>query len=186
MDAAQLDNLVREAINATPDPPRPVPRWALLEHSLLNAPALAVIAVGAVTLWGVSRFAVTGQLAPGQESQLTVFSVVVGGLGIGLIGLPLLTYLRLARILRRGVRAVARVTELEPPDAPDTVAELDAEAARTRRRVRGHRLVEHSGGLFEEPFELEADWSGQLDIGSEIDVLVHPQRPQVLLELGLR
>lgn len=186
MDAAQLDNLVRETISAEPHPPRPVPRWALLEHSLLNAPALAVIAVGAVTLWVVSRFTFTGQLAPGQGSQLTVFSVLLGALGLGLIGLPLLTYLRLVRTLRHGVRVVARVTELEPPDMPDTVAELDAGAPRPPRRVRGYRLVEHPAGLFEEPFELEADWAGQLDVGSEVDVIAHPQRPRVLVALGLR
>lgn len=183
MDAVQLDNLVRETISAEPDPPRPVPRWALLEHSLLNAPALVVIAVGVVTLWVVSRFTFTGQLAPGQGSQLTAFSVLLGGLGLGLIGLPLLTYLRLARTLRHGLRAVARVTEL---DLPDTPAELDAEARRSSRRVRGHRLVEHPAGLFEEPFELEAEWADQLAIGTEIDVIVHPQRPRVLVALGLR
>lgn len=183
MDAAQLDRLVREAISAEPDPPRPVPRWVLLEHSLLNGPALAVIGVGAVTLWAVLRFSGAGGLAAELGAQGTVFPVVLGTLGVGLIGLPLLTYARLARVLRHGVRTVARVTELDMPDAPsDAAAHRHAAGG---GRVTGHRLVEHPAGLFEEAFATDAEWGDALVPGSEIDVVVHPRRPRVLLELGL-
>lgn len=189
MDAAQLDRLVREAITAVPDPPRPVPRWVLLEHSVLNGPALAVIAVGAITLWAVSQLA-GGDLVGDQDTQLTVFTVVLTALGVGLIGLPLLTYARLAHVLRHGVRTVARVTELDMPDTPPAGDDADTAAPRRHgrtpsRRVTGHRLVEHPAGLYEEPFATDADWADALMPGSEIDVVVHPRRPRVLLDLGL-
>lgn len=182
MDAAQLDRLVRQAISAEPDPPRPVPRWVLLEHSLLNGPALAVIVVGAVTLWAVAALTGGDQIPAGQQSQLTVFAVVLGCLGVGLVCLPLLTYARLARVLRHGVRTVARVTEL---DMPDTAPAPDGQRTAGDRRVTGHRLVEHPAGLFEEPFSTDAQWGDALVPGSEIDVIVHPRRPRVMLELGL-
>lgn len=189
MDAAQLDRLVRESISAEPDPPRPVPRWVLLEHSLLNGPALAVIAVGAGTLWAVSSLSGAAELVGGPGSQPTAFTVVLTALGVGLIGLPLVTYARLAHVLRHGVRTVARVTELDAPDTPAKAqaGPADAEQGRagTRRRVTGHRLVEHPVSLFEEPFSSDAEWAEALMPGSEIDVVVHPRRPRVLLELGL-
>lgn len=183
MSAAPLDQLVRETLAAEPDPPRSVPHRRLLRHSLLNVPAVAVVVVGAATLGLVGRFTLTGELAPGQESPVDAFSVLLAALGVGLIGLPLLTYLRLARTLRRGVRVVARVTELEVPDTP---AEAVDDRAAARRRVRGQRLIEHPEGLVEEPFAFDSDWAGDLVTGSEMEVLADPRRPRVLLELGSR
>jgi hypothetical protein len=181
VDATQLDQVVRETLAADPDPPRSVPHPVLLRHSLLNAPAVAVIVVGVVTLGIVGRFTLTGELAPGQESPVDAFSVLLAALGLGLIGLPLLTYVRLARSLRRGVRVVARVTELEVADTP-----AEVERASARRRVRGQRLIEHPQGLVEEPFAFDVDWAGDLTVGSEMEVLADPQRPRALLELGSR
>lgn len=178
MDAAQLDRLVRETVAARPDPPRPVPHWALLEHSLLNGPALVVLAVGALTLLGLSQFVGNGELAPGQDSDLTTFALVVGGLGVGLIGLPLLTFGRLVAMLRRGRPATARVLEVAPAD---TVA-----ASPHRRGVVGQRLVECATGLFEEPFHVDQPWAGELTEGTELTVIVHPRRRRVLYELAPR
>jgi hypothetical protein len=177
VDAEQLDRFILDTVEQQPDAPRHVDRGALLRHCTLNGPSAIMIGAGVATLLIVAQFSFTGRLAPGQDSPLTAFHLVMGGLGLGLALLPFLTFARFASVLRNGVLTTARIVEVEDADGPA--------APRTApgTRVVGTRIVDHHLGPFEERFSSDADYAAVLLPGIEVGVLVHPHRPQVLRDL---
>jgi hypothetical protein len=177
MDAEELDRFILETVEAHPDPPRPVDRGPLLLHCTLNGASAVMIFAGVVTLLIVAQFSFTGRLAPGQASPISMFHVVMGGLGLGLALLPFLTFARFTSVLRNGVLTTARIVEVEPADA------VDAPRTAPGTRVVGTRIVDHHLGPFEERFSSDADFAEVLLPGVEVGVLVHPHRPQVLRDL---
>lgn len=174
MDADALDRFVREVVDRQPETPRDFAQRPLLVHCTCNLPSAVLIGLGVVTLGVVVRFAVTGELAPGQEHTITGFHATMGSFGLGLVALPLLTYTRIAFVLRRGVRTTARVTDVTSgPGGP-------AAAQRAPHRV-GTWIVDHPLGPYEAPFRrVEGD---RRVVDDEVAVLVHPRRPVVLREL---
>lgn len=177
MHAEELERFVLDVVDAQPDPPRDFDRGPLLVHTTLNLPSALLIGIGVATLTIVSRFTFTGELAPGQSSPVSAFSVVMGSLGVLLALLPLLAFARFVFVLRHGVLTTARVVESEPARrygaAPDAAA----------GSVIGTRIVEHPRGAFEERFRSDADYAPALLPGVDLAVLVHPRKPQVLREL---
>ncbi len=177
MDAVQLDRFVLETVEGQPEPPRDVDRGALLIHCTLNLPSAVMLGAGVAILLTVAQFSFTGRLAPGQDSPISAFHVVMGGLGVGLMALPFLTFARFAAVLRTGVLTTARIVDVQ--DASDPDAPSSAPGA----RVVGTRIVDHHLGPFEERFSSAAPWTEVLMPGVEVGVLVHPRKPQVLRDL---
>jgi hypothetical protein len=177
VDAEELDRFVLETVEGQPEPPRDVDRGALLVHCTLNLPSAIMLGAGVAILLIVAQFSFTGRLAPGQTSPVSAFHVVMGGLGLGLMLLPFLTYARFASVLRNGVLTTARIVDIQAADDPD------APSAAPGARVVGTRIVDHHLGPFEERFSSDATWSDVLLPGIEVGVLVHPRKPQVLREL---
>jgi hypothetical protein len=177
MNTEELDRFVTDVLEESPDPPRYFDRGPLLIHCTLNLPSVFMIALGAGTLSIVSRFSFTGELAPGQETSFTAFHLVMGGLGLGLMLLPFLTYARFSSVLRRGVLTTARIVDSEPsrryglPEAP-------------RTSVMGGRIVDHPEGAFEQQFRSDAVYAAALVAGVDMAVLVHPRKPLVLRDVG--
>jgi hypothetical protein len=178
MNAEELDRFVAEVVERSPETPRDFDRGPLLVHCTLNLPSAVMIAAGVATLSIVARFSFTGELAPGQVGSITAFHLVMGGLGFGLILLPLLVYARFVGVLRRGVLTTARVVESQAIDR-----EVDAPGA-PAHRVVGRRIVDHPLGAFEQPFRSDRPFAPALLPGVEMGVLVHPRKPLVLRDLG--
>jgi hypothetical protein len=178
VNADELDRFILDAVEGEPQPPRRgFDRGALLVHCTLNLPSAVMLGAGVVVLLIVGQFSFTGRLAPGQDSPISMFHVVMGGLGVGLALLPFLTYARFASVLRNGVLTTARIVDVEPADTPG--APRSAPGA----RVVGTRIVDHHLGPFEERFSSDAEWVEVLMPGIEVGVLVHPSKPQVLRDL---
>jgi hypothetical protein len=177
MEADELDRYVLDVVEQQPDPPRTFDRGPLLAHCVLTVPAAVLVAAGATTLSIVARFTFTGDLAPGQGSSVSMFSLVMGALGVGLVALPLVTYLRFTAVLRHGVLTTARVVASEP--AGRHGAPSDAPAG----GVVGTRIVEHPLGPYEERFRSDAAYAPALLPGVDLAVLVHPRRRVVLRDL---
>jgi hypothetical protein len=183
VDASELDRFILDTVEADPQPPREIDRGALLVHCTLNLPSAVMLGTGVVVLLIVAEFSFTGRLAPGQDSPISMFHLVMGGLGLGLAVLPFLTYLRFATVLRTGVLTTARIVEVEPAEAPGAPPAAAAGAAAAAARVVGTRIVDHHLGPFEERFSSDAAWSEVLVPGIDVGVLVHPYKPQVLRDL---
>jgi hypothetical protein len=83
--------------------------------------------------------------------------------------------------LRRGVLANGQVVSsmwTGPGLRPSTID------AQVHGAARGTWMVRHPKGPFEATFESDAPWAGQLVKGTEVQVLVDPVQPRVLLDLG--
>jgi hypothetical protein len=172
-----IDDLVRAAVLASPDPPRPVSMGRLLRESYGSTVGKSM--VGLALVGGVPVTAI-GLISSRDD---------IGGLGIALFGLlftiaflavPAFPARRAARALQRGVRAVAEViaVDVRPPGSRNTIDSIKHGFASGTWRVM-HRM-----GSFETTFETDAAWAPELRVGSKVLLLVDPDRQRVAFRLG--
>lgn len=172
-----LDDLVRAAVRATPDPPRPVAMGSLLRANYGSTAGKSMVGVALVLGLPVTAI---GFITARDD---------IGALGIALFGLlftivflvvPAMPARGAARALERGVRVVAEVVavNVSPRGTRNTIDSIKNGFA------SGTWRVAHPMGSFEGKFETDAPWATRLHIGSRVQLLVDPDRQRVGITIG--
>lgn len=173
-----LDRRVEAAVRAQPDPPRHVPLGAFIRAGYGNAVALIFVtfalfsALTGVLVW----WSATGEWWAGA---IVLF---VCGAGFVLFAVaPLVRVIRYHRAARHGILVPAAVTNAEwtaPELRPETIE------AGKYGMARGTRRIAHPKGAYEERFESDSPWASELKPGTRVWLLVDPDLPRVLMDLG--
>jgi hypothetical protein len=162
---------VRRTLRKHPSPPRPVDtvRLALATYRGKVFKMLAMLSV-ITTLFVITFY------QPGGPVALWILRIFcVGGFLLFSVGIAWGTPI-VARWVRDGLVASADVDE-----AHHGVDDSKAPA------VRGRRVVHHPVlGDFHDQFAVVAPWAGAVTAGSELSVLVAPDKRETWLTLGLR
>lgn len=172
--------LLRDQVRRHPRPPRPVPFGPLLKRVLTRRDSLILMGLGAAALlFVVGWIGWTDPVGPASWVVAALFLV----LGVVMLAAPVVFFRRSSHALRHGLVREATVHELwfHPPGETDVTP-----AARHNGFAWGMRVVDHPRGHFEDEFECDAAWAGDLEEGSTVRVLVHPTRKKTLLSLGPR
>lgn len=169
--------IVRQAVAAKPDPPRIAPTRALLFANYRSTAGKSLVGMGIIMVAVGVLFAV---IAATDEPLFVWFALAMGALGLFMIVVPTLPARRAARAIRTGVRIEGEIVDIayRPPGPGATID------AFTNGFATGRRRVLHPRGVFEETFETDAAWAGQLRPGSRIELLADPLDQRVLVDLG--
>ena len=172
-----VDGYVRTILRRVPTPPRSVTYRAVLGAVLRSTFGLAVgicvpllVIAGSGALWA----------ADGQVSYVFAGWMLIIAC---LIVLILVTYSsRIRGALARGLEVEATVIHLDKAEGPGRRT-MDAMA---NGFVAGLRRVRHPLGEFEERFQYDGRGASSLRVGSQMLVLIDPDRRRVLLTVGIR
>ena len=169
--------IVRRAVAAKPDPPRIAPTRALLSASYGSTSGKSLVGMGIILVAVGVLFAV---IAVTDDIGFVWFALAMGALGLFMIVVPTLPARRAARAIRTGVRIEGEIVDIayRPPGPGATIDAL------TNGFATGRRRVLHPRGVFEDTFETDATWAGQLRPGSRIELLADPLDQRVLVDLG--
>ncbi len=172
-----LDDIVRAAVQASPDPPRPSSLRTLLRASYGSLTGKSMVCLA--LLGGVPLTAI-GVLGSREEPADLVIAILGVLFAIFFLVVPALPARRASRALQRGVRAIAEVVEVElrAPGPGRTIDALKSGFA------SGTWRVFHPAGTFDTKFETDATWATELRVGSKVMVLVDPDRQLVGVQLG--
>lgn len=161
---------VRATIGRHPEPPRPVDK-VRLTLSMYRGKVVRILALESVIVAG---FVITFYQGGGPAASWALRIFFVGAFGLFLFG-PGRNTFTVARWVREGLPARADVNE-----AHLGVGEWK------RPAVRGRRVIHHPAlGDFRDEFAVVAPWAGSVTSGSELVVLVAPNRRESWLTLGL-
>jgi hypothetical protein len=173
----RIDEVARALVEDSPDPPRPTSLARLVRVSYGSTAGKAI--VGVALLLGLPLAAIELWAAREDAGHLAV-AVCAVVFALLLLVVPMLPARRAERALRFGVRATAEVTAVRyrPRGDRTTVDSISHGFASGRWRVA------HPLSPFDAKFETDAPWSGRLDVGTKVSLLVDPLQPVVLLQLG--
>lgn len=177
MSKQGFEQYAQETIRGQPIPPRRLhlPAFGAL---ITDGELLLIALIGLVTT--VGGFFLLWQAAP----DATTYRIIITGLtllcAIG-IAVPFLYVLRWYRALRAGRLATARITtvRIEPVGSMRTLRTMSYGGATGTWEfwLDQHRV--------QETFALDTHWATQLRVGSQVQVLVHPTQPRILMPVGL-
>lgn len=176
MALERVERFAARVVAAQPDPPRRVPLAAVLARAHGSQQNLVLIAAAAVFVTSAVWF----ERAAGADGDAVVTIAFALAAAAALGGIVEWAR-RVAWALRRGLLATARIDTVHKlPPGPLHARSLDA---MSNGFAFGVRRVEHLGGGFREEFRTAASWAAALREGDHVEVVVHPRRSQVLLEV---
>jgi hypothetical protein len=172
-----LDEVLRAAVRLSPDPPRPSSVARLLRVSYKSITGKSMVGVALVLGAPATVIEILASLHDVGHVPLAIFAVLFTAF---LLAVPAVPARRASRALREGVRALAEVTELRhaPPGRVTTIDSVSHGFASGRWRV------DHPQGAFEKSFQTDSTWADELRVGSVVLLLVDPNRPSILVDLG--
>ena len=166
---------VRQLLAHTPDPPRSVAAADIARHVERRRSLLLVLLAGVF----FACFVITSSQLSGPGG-IVISAICLLAVAFMLASPPLI-FLELQRAARVGLRAHARVLEVDLETSwGGHVSNEPWESV----SAYGTWEVADGSRRFREEFELVAPWTRDLRVGSEVVVVVDPREERVLLEVG--
>lgn len=173
-----IDEHARDVVSVQPTPPRRVSLWPVVFRSYASRSGRIVTPAG--LFLGVPAI-VAGLIASGSVVERVIFLAVAIGVAMAIGGAAGVRGWRVRRALAIGQVVdgeVIRAAWFGPSIRPATVD------AQVQGMARGTWRIIHPQGPFEASFESDAPWAARLRKGTAVRVLVDPNQPRVLLDLG--